>query len=160
MRALPKIGAFPRAGNSLAGQRPLASRAGAVIAACRHPGRHQFNPDPHFLIANGRVRPHGRREISNELADHIAAEVGLLGPRAVMQRTGGRLVLDRLDGRPCPLHCPIGKAAAVLTDGSLNKRPHHAAATPQMGYGACLKSGSRTSSCGTYSSLSSTRITR
>jgi len=32
--------------------------------------------------------------------------------------------------------------------------------TDTTGYGAGLKSGSRTSSCGTYSSLSSTRITR
>lgn len=34
---------------------------------------------PHFLIADGRVRPRGRREINNELADHIAAELVPLG---------------------------------------------------------------------------------
>jgi SAM-dependent methyltransferase len=34
---------------------------------------------PHFLIANGRVRPRIPQGISNELADHIAAELGPLG---------------------------------------------------------------------------------
>jgi len=35
---------------------------------------------PHFLIRNGRVRPRfGGGRISNELADHIAAELGPLG---------------------------------------------------------------------------------
>jgi len=34
---------------------------------------------PHFLIANGRVRPRFSQEISNELADHIAAELAPLG---------------------------------------------------------------------------------
>ncbi|MBV9205787.1 MAG: class I SAM-dependent methyltransferase [Actinobacteria bacterium] len=34
---------------------------------------------PHFLIAGGRVRPRVRSEISNELADHIAAELVPLG---------------------------------------------------------------------------------
>jgi SAM-dependent methyltransferase len=34
---------------------------------------------PHFLIANGRVRPRVSHRISNELADHIAAELVPLG---------------------------------------------------------------------------------
>ena len=34
---------------------------------------------PHFLVANGRVRPRVSRGISNELADHIAAELVPLG---------------------------------------------------------------------------------
>jgi len=34
---------------------------------------------PHFLIANGRIRPRVPRGISNELADHIAAELVPLG---------------------------------------------------------------------------------
>jgi SAM-dependent methyltransferase len=35
---------------------------------------------PHFLIRNGRVRPRSSgRRVSNELADHIAAELGPLG---------------------------------------------------------------------------------
>lgn len=34
---------------------------------------------PHFLIADGRVRPRASRGISNELADHIAAELVPLG---------------------------------------------------------------------------------
>src|SRR5690242_19714607 len=34
---------------------------------------------PHFLIANGRVRPRVSRGISNDLADHIAAELAPLG---------------------------------------------------------------------------------
>ena len=34
---------------------------------------------PHFLIAGGRVRPRVSRGISNELADHIAAELVPLG---------------------------------------------------------------------------------
>jgi len=34
---------------------------------------------PHFLVADGRVRPRVPRGISNELADHIAAELAPLG---------------------------------------------------------------------------------
>ena len=34
---------------------------------------------PHFLIARGRVRPRIPQAISNELADHIAAELVPLG---------------------------------------------------------------------------------
>jgi len=34
---------------------------------------------PHFLVADGRVRPRIPRGISNELADHIAAELAPLG---------------------------------------------------------------------------------
>jgi len=34
---------------------------------------------PHFLITNGRARPWVPGEISNELADHIAAELVPLG---------------------------------------------------------------------------------
>jgi SAM-dependent methyltransferase len=34
---------------------------------------------PHFFIANGRARPRVPHGISNELADHIAAELGPLG---------------------------------------------------------------------------------
>ena len=34
-----------------------------------------FIQTPHFLVANGRVRPRVSRGISNELADHIAAEL-------------------------------------------------------------------------------------
>ena len=34
---------------------------------------------PHFVIQNGRVQPRVGRGISNELADHIAAELGPLG---------------------------------------------------------------------------------
>src|SRR5260370_35208518 len=34
---------------------------------------------PHFLIENGRPRPRVPTQISNELADHIAAELAPLG---------------------------------------------------------------------------------
>ena len=73
---------------------------------------------PHFLIARGRVRPLVPQAISNELADHIAAELVPLGlvpdgsafervfvdavlstqpdpERAVHAADGGWLVLDR-----------------------------------------------------------------
>jgi SAM-dependent methyltransferase len=46
----------------------------AVILAGMHSIR-----TPHFLIADGRVRPRASRAISNELADHIAAELVPLG---------------------------------------------------------------------------------
>jgi SAM-dependent methyltransferase len=38
-----------------------------------------FIETPHFIIANGRVRPRFPGEISNELTDHIAAELVPLG---------------------------------------------------------------------------------
>ena len=38
-----------------------------------------FIETPHFVIANGRVRPRFPSEISNELTDHIAAELVPLG---------------------------------------------------------------------------------
>ncbi len=47
---------------------------------CRDPGIMCSTETPHFIIRNGRVRPRspdGR--ISNELTDHIAAELGPLG---------------------------------------------------------------------------------
>ena len=50
------------------------------MAARRDPGSMQTIETPHFLIRNGRVRPRsGGGLISNELADHIAAELGPLG---------------------------------------------------------------------------------
>jgi SAM-dependent methyltransferase len=58
---------------------------------------------PHFLIANGRVRPRGRREISNELADHIAAELvplGLVPDGAAFERV---FVAAVLASRPDPV---------------------------------------------------------
>jgi SAM-dependent methyltransferase len=73
--------------NSLTGQCSLANRAGASVAADRDPGSMQTVETsaqtietPHFLIRNGRVRRRfpGDR-VSNELADHIAAELGPLG---------------------------------------------------------------------------------
>ena len=49
------------------------SRPAAILA-----GMHSIRT-PHFLIADGRVRPRAHRGISNELADHIAAELVPLG---------------------------------------------------------------------------------
>jgi SAM-dependent methyltransferase len=49
------------------------SRPAAILA-----GMHSIQT-PHFLIANGRVRPRVPHGISNELADHIAAELVPLG---------------------------------------------------------------------------------
>ena len=49
------------------------SLSAAILA-----GMHSIQT-PHFLIANGRVRPRVSHEISNELADHIAAELAPLG---------------------------------------------------------------------------------
>src|SRR6516165_2730191 len=77
---LSNIGTCPHAGNSLTGQYPLANRAGAEVMACHHPRIMRSTETPHFLILNGRVRPRSSGgRISNELADHIAAELGPLG---------------------------------------------------------------------------------
>jgi SAM-dependent methyltransferase len=54
------------------GQVPKSPSA-AILA-----GMHSIQT-PHFLIANGRVRPRVSHGISNELADHIAAELVPLG---------------------------------------------------------------------------------
>jgi len=48
--------------------------------ACHHPRIMRSIETPHFLILNGRVRPRSSGgRISNELADHIAAELSPLG---------------------------------------------------------------------------------
>ena len=71
---------YALAGNSLTGQRPLANRAGAQVVSGRDPGSMASITTPHFLIHDGRVRPRfGSGGISNELAGHIAAELGPLG---------------------------------------------------------------------------------
>ena len=70
------------------------------MAARRDPGSKQTIETPHFLIRNGRVRPRfGGGLISNELADHIAAELGPLGlvpDAAAFQRLFVEVVLAAL----------------------------------------------------------------
>ena len=58
---------------------------------------------PHFVIQNGRVHPRVRRGISNELTDHIAAELGPLGlvpDRSAFERIFVETVLA---GHPDPM---------------------------------------------------------
>src|SRR5262245_30688638 len=78
-----------------------------------------FIQTPHFLIANGRVRPRVSRGISNELADHIAAELvplGLVPDGPAFERVFVDAVLST---RPDP-----GRAWAAFYGNTLRRLRH------------------------------------